>query len=97
MQRPVGKRPTYHSLWREFLVFQSTARRLAHNKFHKTTGGMNVSTVFPEGFTGNERESVPQRRGSMNNKDDEEADERYNRKIPFQGARYSKEILPYEQ
>lgn len=38
---------------------------------------MNVSTVFPEGFTENER---PQRHASASVKDDEEVQDRYNRK-----------------
>ncbi|XP_046144274.1 aquaporin AQPAe.a-like isoform X2 [Osmia bicornis bicornis] len=52
------------------------------NCFHKSTGIMNVSTVFPEGFTENER---PQRHASASVKDDEEVQDRYNRAKDFVG------------
>ncbi|TGZ57269.1 hypothetical protein DBV15_09858 [Temnothorax longispinosus] len=53
MSRP-AKRTSYLSLWREFLVFHSAARRLGLNR-RLGKHGMNVSTVFPEGYVENDR------------------------------------------
>ncbi|XP_076674414.1 aquaporin AQPAn.G isoform X2 [Andrena cerasifolii] len=50
--------------------------------FYKSTGTMNVSTVFPEGFTETER---PPRHASVSVKDDEEVPDRYNRAKDFVG------------
>ena len=50
---------------------------LCYLQFYKSTGIMNVSTVFPEGLTETERS---QRRATTSIKDDEEAQDRYNRK-----------------
>nr|XP_003701708.2 PREDICTED: aquaporin isoform X1 [Megachile rotundata] len=51
--------------------------------FYKSRGIMNVSTVFPEGLTENERPQ--QRHASASVKDDEEVQDRYNRAKDFVG------------
>lgn len=50
---------------------------LCCSQFYKSTGNMNVSTVFPEGLTETERS---QRHASVSVKDDEDVQDRYNRK-----------------
>ncbi|XP_053987965.1 uncharacterized protein LOC128881199 [Hylaeus volcanicus] len=76
MRRSVSKKkPSHLNLWREFLTIEPTAKHLAQNPFYKSTGIMNVSTVFPEGLTEAPRHTSP------SVKDDDEAQDRYNRRI----------------
>ncbi|XP_076384496.1 aquaporin AQPAn.G isoform X1 [Megalopta genalis] len=82
MERSVSKKPSYLHLWHEFLTIQPTVKQWARNPFHRSTGIMNVSTVFPEGYTETER---PPRHASASVKDDEEVQERYNRAKDFVG------------
>ncbi|CAL7947114.1 unnamed protein product [Xylocopa violacea] len=77
MQRSVGDRPSYLRLWHEFWTIQPTAKQLPRESFHKSSGIMNVSTVFPEGIT--ETERPQQRHASASIKDDEEIQDRFNR------------------
>ncbi|KYM76102.1 hypothetical protein ALC53_13587 [Atta colombica] len=66
MSRPGGK--TYLSLWHEFLAYNSTAKRFGLNRRLRKPG-MNVSTVFPEGYVENDR---VQRHTSSMPKEDED-------------------------
>ncbi|XP_070153636.1 aquaporin AQPAn.G isoform X1 [Polyergus mexicanus] len=50
-----GNRTSYLNLWREFLVFNTTAKKLGLNRRPLRPSGMNVSTVFPEGYAETER------------------------------------------
>ncbi|KAL2730888.1 aquaporin AQPAnG isoform X1 [Vespula squamosa] len=74
VHRSETKRDTYVNLWREFLVFHSsvnkTAKRLALAKGQRPNVIMNVSTVFPEGHTGNGQET--RRKNSYTSKEDED-------------------------
>ncbi|XP_047365711.1 aquaporin AQPAn.G isoform X1 [Vespa velutina] len=74
VNRSETKRDTYVNLWREFLVFHSsvnkTAKRLTLAKGQKPNVTMNVSTVFPEGHTGNGQET--RRKNSHTSKEDED-------------------------
>ncbi|KAL2748543.1 aquaporin AQPAnG [Vespula maculifrons] len=74
VHRSETKRDTYVNLWREFLVFHSsvnkTAKRLALARGQKPNVTMNVSTVFPEGHTGNGQET--RRKNSYTSKEDED-------------------------
>ncbi|XP_012237980.1 aquaporin AQPAn.G isoform X2 [Bombus impatiens] len=58
--------------------------------FYKSTGNMNVSTVFPEGLTETERS---QRHASVSVKDDEDVQDRYNRMKDFVGL---EEVMKFE-
>ncbi|XP_043513406.1 aquaporin AQPAe.a isoform X2 [Frieseomelitta varia] len=58
--------------------------------FYKSTGIMNVSTVFPEGLSETERS---QRHATTSIKDDEEAQDRYNRVKDFVGL---EEVMKFE-
>ncbi|KZC10666.1 Aquaporin AQPAe.a [Dufourea novaeangliae] len=82
MHRSVSKKPSYLNLWHEFLTIQPTVKHWAQHPFYKSTGIMNVSTVFPEGYTETER---PSRHASASVKDDEEVQDRYNRAKDFVG------------
>ncbi|XP_018306763.1 aquaporin AQPAn.G isoform X1 [Mycetomoellerius zeteki] len=82
MSRPGGGK-TYLSLWREFLAYNSTARRFGLNR-RLGKHGMNVSTVFPEGYVENDR--VQQHASSMPKEDeDRSAQERHRRMKEFVG------------
>ncbi|XP_012350383.2 uncharacterized protein LOC105737327 [Apis florea] len=80
MQRSVSNRPSYLRLWHEFLSIQP--KRSPRNPFYKSTGIMNVSTVFPEGVGETERS---QRHASASVKDDEDVQDRFNRAKDFVG------------
>ncbi|GAB1861359.1 Aquaporin AQPAn.G isoform X3 [Camponotus japonicus] len=81
MPRP-GERNSYLKLWREFLVFNTATKKLGLNRRPGKPGGMNVSTVFPEGYVENDR---IQRRAPSVPKEGEQGFnlERYQRKYNF--------------